>query len=131
MRKSLISGKLSRPRGVFGHGVSVSGASRLIFVSGMLGRDAAGKMVGPGIREQTRQCLENIKAVLAEDGATMDDIVKVTVFIRDMGEFDAIHEVRRQYFKPDRLPASTMVQIVRFTEPDALIEIEAVAAVSG
>ena len=130
MRKTLTSAKLSKPRGVFSHGVSVSGASRLIFVSGMLGRDANGKMVGPGVREQTRQCLENIKAALAEDGASMDDIVKVTVFITNMDDFDGIHEVRRQYFKPDRLPASTMVQISRFTEPDALIEIEAVAAVT-
>jgi enamine deaminase RidA (YjgF/YER057c/UK114 family) len=46
-----------------------------------------------------------------------------------MNHFAAIHEVRAQYFKPDRLPASTMVEISRFTEPDALIEIEAVAAV--
>jgi reactive intermediate/imine deaminase len=129
MRKTLSSAKVSKPSGVFAHGVSVAQPARLVFVSGMLGRDASGRLVGPDIRSQTRQVLENIKAVLAEDGATMADVVKVLVFIRDMGDFAAIHEVRREYFPSDRLPASTMVQIARFTDPDALIEIEAVAAV--
>ena len=129
MRRSLTSPKLSRPSGVFAHGVAAT-ASRFVFVSGMLGRDASGKLAGPDITSQTRQCLENVKAVLELEGATMDDIVKVTVFIRNMGDFAAIHDVRRQYFKPDKLPASTMVEISRFTDPDALIEIEAVAAIS-
>jgi len=129
IRKTLKSDKVSRPSGVFSHGVSVANA-RLIFVSGMLGRDAAGRIVGPGdIRAQTHQTLRNIQAVLETDGATLADVIKVTVYIRDMSQFAAIHEVRAQYFKADRLPASTMVEISRFTEPDALIEIEAVAAV--
>jgi reactive intermediate/imine deaminase len=128
MRRSLISPKLSRPSGVFAHGVSVD-AARLVFVSGVLGRDASGRLVGPDIRAQTRQCLENITAILELEGATLDDVAKVTVFIRNMADFAAIHEVRQQYFKPDRLPASTMVEISRFTDPDALIEIEAIAAV--
>ena len=127
-RKILASPKLSRPSGVFVHGVSVSDA-RLVYVSGMLARDAAGGLVGPGdIRAQTHQCLKNIAAVLELEGGTLADIVKVTVFIRNMDHFTAIHEVRAQYFKDGNAPASTMVEISRFTDPEALIEIEAVAA---
>jgi len=128
IRKTLKSDKVSQPSGVFSHGVSVANA-RLIFVSGMLGRDATGRIAGPDIRTQTHQALRNIQAVLETDGASLADVIKVTVYIRDMSQFAAIHEVRAQYFKADRLPASTMVEISRFTEPDALIEIEAVAAV--
>jgi len=128
IRKTLKSDKVSQPSGVFSHGVSVANA-RLIFVSGMLGRDATGRIAGPDIRTQTHQALRNIQAVLETDGANLADVIKVTVYIRDMSQFAAIHEVRAQYFKADRLPASTMVEISRFTEPDALIEIEAVAAV--
>ena len=128
IRRTLKSDKVSQPSGVFSHGVSVANA-RLIFVSGMLGRDATGRIAGPDIRTQTHQALRNIQAVLETDGASLADVIKVTVYIRDMSQFAAIHEVRAQYFKADRLPASTMVEISRFTEPDALIEIEAVAAV--
>jgi len=128
IRRTLKSDKVSQPSGVFSHGVSVANA-RLIFVSGMLGRDATGRIAGPDIRTQTHQALRNIQAVLETDGASLADVIKVTVYIRDMSQFAAIHEVRAQYFKAERLPASTMVEISRFTEPDALIEIEAVAAV--
>jgi 2-iminobutanoate/2-iminopropanoate deaminase len=129
-RKVLASPKLSRPSGVFAHGVSVTDA-RLIYVSGMLGRDATGRLVGVGdIRAQTHQCLKNIAAVLELEGATLADVVKVTVFIRNMDHFAAIHEVRAQYFKDGNVPASTMVEVSRFTDPDALIEIEAIAAVA-
>jgi 2-iminobutanoate/2-iminopropanoate deaminase len=128
-RRTIITDRLARPSGVFAHGVSVE-PGRLIYVSGMLGRDAAGRLVGRGdVRAQTDQCLRNIQAVLETEGATLADVVKVTVFIRNMDDFKAIHEVRARYFPADRLPASTMVEISRFTDPEALIEIEAVAAV--
>src|SRR6185369_13257298 len=79
IRKTLKSDKVSRPSGVFSHGVSVANA-RLIFVSGMLGRDAAGRIVGPGdISAQTHQTLRNIQAVLETDGATLADVIKVVV----------------------------------------------------
>ncbi len=129
IRRTLRSDRLAPPSGVFVHGVSVSGA-RMVYVSGMLARDSSGKIVGPGdIRAQTHQCLRNIQTVLEMEGGRLEHIVKVTVFIRNMDDFKAIHEVRIQYFSGDGVPASTMVEISRFTEPDALIEIEAVAAV--
>lgn len=129
IRRTLRSDAVAPPSGVFVHGVSVADA-RLIYVSGMLARDVTGRIVGAGdIRAQTEQCLRNIQAVLQTDGADLGDVVKVTVFIRNMADFKAIHEVRARYFTGEWRPASTMVEISRFTEDDALIEIEAVAAV--
>lgn len=128
-RQTLCSGALSQPSGVFVHGVSVSPA-RMIYVSGMLAHDMSGKIVDLGdTRAQTRQCLRNIQTVLAMEEGRLEDIVEVPVFIRNMADFKRIHEGCWQYFTGDNVPASTVVEIVRSTENDALIEVEAVAAV--
>lgn len=120
--------KAPKPFGIFSQGIR---AGNLIFVSGQVSRNAAGELVGKGdIRVQTRQCLENLKAVLESAGASMDDVVKVTVFVADMNHLDAIHEVRAAHFRKP-YPASTLVQINRFTDMEYLIEIEAVAIVTA
>jgi 2-iminobutanoate/2-iminopropanoate deaminase len=128
-KQILTSPKLSRPLGAFSQATMVAAPARMIFVSGLTSRDETGAVVGPGdIRAQTRQTLENLKAILAEGNATLDDVVKVTVFIRDMGDFQAIHEVRGEYFTKD-LPASSMVEVSRLVDERSLIEIEAVAVI--
>ena len=131
MAKTILeSPKISKPRGVFSAGVKVS-AGNLVFVSGQVARNAQGETVGIGdIKAQTRQTLENIKAVLEAGGATMDDVVKVGVFVTNLEEhFSQIHEVRAQYFKSD-YPASTLVEVKALANKDLLIEIEAIAVVS-
>ena len=131
MEKTIVrSDKLAKPAGIFSAGVKVT-AGQLIFVSGQVARNAAGQTVGQGdIRAQTRQALENVKAVLEAAGATMDDIVKVTVFVTDVSHLTAIHEVRAQYFTRD-YPASTLVEVKSLVSPDLMIEIEAVAATAS
>jgi len=125
-KKIIVSEKLSPPLGIYSEAVLGEG-KRLLFISGMTARDREGKVVGKGdMRAQTRQVMENIKAVLDQAGATFDHIVKVTVFITDMSKFKEIHEVRAEYFKRD-YPASTMVQVSGLVSPEMLIEIEAVA----
>jgi len=69
---------------------------------------------------------ENLKAAVEEAGGTLDDIVRVDVYVRNMEHFEQIHEVRRQYFT-GVAPASTMVEVCKFTSPDYLIEINAIA----
>ena len=102
----------------------------MVFVSGQVSRNAQGEIVGKGdIEAQTRQVLENVKSVLTTGGATMEDVVKVTVFVTDVGNYSAIHKVRGEYFKSD-YPASTMVEIKALVNPDLLIEIEAIAVTS-
>ena len=126
----LVSPTLTTPNGIMSHGVSAS-AGKMVFVSGQVSRNARGEIVGQGnIRVQTRQVLENLKSVLAQGGAAMDDVVKVTVFVTNVAEhYSEIHEVRAEYFPKD-YPASTMVEVKALVQPELLIEIEAIAVVS-
>ena len=129
-KQVLRSGKLSPPVGVFSQAIKVPAHGHLIYVSGLTSRAPDGSTHAPGdVREQTRYILENLKTILAEGGATLDDVVRVVVYIRDMGDFKAIHEVRARYFTGDP-PASTMVEVSRLVNDDMLIEIEATAVVT-
>ncbi len=100
-----------------------------VFASGQLGHDPTTKRLAEGgIGPETRQVCENLKAAVEEAGGSMDDICRVDVYVRNMEHFDAIHKVRREYFKPPA-PASTMVEICKMTSPDYLIEINAIAVI--
>src|SRR3954449_6151226 len=128
-RKQVQSDKIRQPSGHFSHAISVDAKGRLVFISGMTSRRADGTVAGVGdIEAQTRQVCENIKAAVEAAGGSMDDICRVDVYIRNMEQFEAIHKIRREYFK-EPLPASTMVEVVKMTHPDYLIEINAVAVI--
>jgi 2-iminobutanoate/2-iminopropanoate deaminase len=104
-------------------------SGRTVYVSGMVSMDEAGDVVGEGdIRLQTETVLKNVRTALEQAGGSLADVVKVTVFIRDMGLYDEIHEVRRRFFDPP-YPASSMVEVSALIDPRLLIEIEAVAVV--
>ena len=129
-KKQITSSKLRQPSGHFSHATMVEARGRLVFISGMVARRADGTIAGIGdIEAQTRQVCENLKAAVEEAGGTLDDICRVDVYVRNMEHFDAIHKVRRDYFKPP-LPASTMVEIVKMTSPDYLIEMNAIAVIA-
>jgi reactive intermediate/imine deaminase len=116
----------------FSQAIKVSKAKldSLLFISGQASIDEKGNVVGKGdIKAQTRQTLENMKSVLSQLGATMDDVVKLTIFVTDISPFNEIHEVRREYFKKGNYPASTIVEINRLAVEDLMIEIEAIAVV--
>ena len=98
----------------------------LLFVSGQLGIDpSTGDFVNGGIVEQTVQVFENIKAILTEAGYTMDDIVKTTVFLADMGYFAAFNEVYKLQFERD-FPARSAFA-ARSLPRNGLVEMEAIA----
>ena len=85
--------------GAFSAGVEAP-AGRTVYVSGQVSMDAEGNVVGEGdVKPQTETVLEHVKTVVEEAGGGMDDVVKVTVFITDMGHYDEIHEVRRRFFE--------------------------------
>ena len=127
MKKQITSSKLRQPNGHFSHATSIAAKGTLVFISGMTARRADGSIAGIGnVEEQTRQVCENVKAAVEEAGGTIDDIVRVDVYVRNMEHFEAIHEVRRQYFT-GIAPASTMVEVSKFVSPDYLIEINAIA----
>jgi 2-iminobutanoate/2-iminopropanoate deaminase len=126
-KRQITSEKISRPSGHFSQATMVEAKGRLLFISGMTARKADGTMAGVGdIEAQTRQVCENLKAAVEAAGGTMDDICRVDVYIRNMEHFPEIHKVRREYFAAPA-PASTMVEVVKMTSPDALIEISAIA----
>src|SRR5271167_2903842 len=109
--------------------VTVSGTGRQIFVAGQLARDADGNCVGKGdMRAQIQQVGENIKACLEAAGATLADIVKTNTYVTDFEEFSKHGDMRLRYFGP-ATPTSTTVQISRLADPDAMIEIEAIAVI--
>ena len=104
---------------------------RLVYVSGQLAVDENDQLIGVGdVGAQTAQVLKNIEASLAQLGGTLADVVQVTVFVKDMTDLKAIHEVRLRAFSPP-YPTSTLVAVAGFVHPDALIEINAVAALRG
>ena len=122
------SEKLSKPLGPYSHGVKVKlNGTTLLFISGVVALDADGRVNGKGdIRAQTKQVLENLKAILEVEGATFKDIVKITNYYMNYDDYPIIAEVRSQYFK-DWLPASTGVEVKRLIHKDLLVEIEAIA----
>jgi 2-iminobutanoate/2-iminopropanoate deaminase len=128
MGKRALQPAVVRAKGSYSPGWEVSGG-RLVFVAGQIPWDAEGRNVHiDDVAGQTRQVIENIRAVLAEAGATLDDVVKITIFSADIRNRDAINQVRGEMFKPP-YPASTQVAVAALADPDWLVEIEAVAFV--
>ena len=128
-KREVSTTAIRKPAGIFSQATVVETKGKLVFISGMTARRPDGSIAGIGdITEQTRQVCENIKAAVEAAGGTLDDVCRVDVYVRNMEHFDQIHKVRREYFKPPA-PASTMVEIVKMTSPDYLIEINAIAVI--
>ena len=98
----------------------------IVITSGQLPIDVAtGAFAEGGIAGQTRQSLKNVEAVLAAAGLTMENVIKTTVFLKDMNDFAAMNEVYATFF-PQNPPARSAVEVARLPK-DALVEIEAIA----
>ena len=111
--------------GPYSQGVSAPLRS-LVITSGQLPIDpSTGSFAEGGVAGQTRQSLENVKAVLAADGLGLEDVIKTTVFLKDMNDFAAMNEVYASYFSQNP-PARSAVEVARLPK-DALVEIEAIA----
>jgi 2-iminobutanoate/2-iminopropanoate deaminase len=112
--------------GPYSQGVVAEG--RFLFTAGQIAFDpGTGELVSGGIELQTRQVLENLKAILDAAGSGLAHVVKTTVFLKDMGEFAAMNSVYATYF-PQSPPARSTVEVARLPR-DARVEIEAVALV--
>jgi len=102
----------------------------LIFTSGQIPIDpATGSFVEGGIKEQTRQSLSNVQAILREAGLSMSNVIKTTVFMADMNDFAAMNEVYAQFFA-EPFPARSAVA-VKTLPKGALVEIEVIAEKDG
>ena len=99
----------------------------LVFTSGQIPIDPAAGTIPEGIEAQARQSLANVKAILAAAGLEMDQVVKTTVFLKDMNDFAAMNAVYAEFFTEGSYPARSAVEVARLPK-DVLVEIEAVAA---
>ena len=130
MAKNVLKPAGVQSRGSYSPGWEVSNG-RVIFVAGQIPWNADGQTVCKGdISGQTRQVFENIGTVLAEAGATLDDVVKITIFSADIRYRDAINQIRTETFK-EPYPASTQVAVTSLVDSEWMVEIEAVAFVSS
>ncbi len=103
-------------------------AGNFLFLSGQIPIDPkTGESVKGDIRQQTRQVLENIKGVLESQKLGMEDVIKVTIFLKDIGNFNQVNEVYAAYF-PSSPPARSTVEVAKLPR-DAGIEIEAIALI--
>ncbi len=122
-KKVVYTERAPKPVGPYSQAII---AGNFIFTAGQIPIDPKTNQIVQGdIKEQTRQVLENLKAVLEEAGATFDDVVKVTVYMRDLNEFSAMNEVYSEYFK-NSPPARTTVEVSRLPR-DVKIEIDLIA----
>lgn len=111
--------------GPYSQGV-VSGG--ILYSSGQIPLTAAGELVEGTISDQTHQVFSNLKAVLAEAGSSLNEVIKTTVFIKDMNDFAELNEIYAAYFG-DHKPARSTVEVARLPK-DVKVEIEVIAKVN-
>lgn len=125
MKKEFISPKgLFEPMG-WSHAIKTGNT---IYLAGMVGFDEHRKVVAGGFEAQTVKTFENIKLVLEAAGASLKDVVKITVYVTDIKNIVKFREIRARYFSPP-MPASTGIEVSRLILPELLIEIEAIAVI--
>ncbi|MDM8202428.1 MULTISPECIES: RidA family protein [Eubacteriales] len=116
------------PAAIGPYSQAIQAEGKTIYVSGQLPVDpATGAFAGEDIQSQTRQSLENIKAILATAGADMSSVVKTTVLLKNIADFGAMNEIYAQYFQQP-FPARAAFQVGALPK-DALVEIECVAVI--
>ncbi|QUH20511.1 RidA family protein [Alkaliphilus sp. B6464] len=125
MMKMINTDKAPAAIGPYSQGVRVD---NLLFISGQMPLDPNTMDIVPGtIKEQTARVIENLKAILEEAGLTLNNVVKTTVFIKDMNDFANINEVYASYFTENK-PARACVEVARLPK-DVGVEIEAIAVI--
>jgi 2-iminobutanoate/2-iminopropanoate deaminase len=111
----------------YSHGIRVGDT---LYVAGQVALDDELRLVGPGdAEEQARQTWRNIKAVVEAAGGKITDVVRVTTYVTDLGDVEAIHKVRREFFPDGDYPVATVVQAAKLGLPGLLLETEAFAII--
>ncbi|MGF1540324.1 MAG: RidA family protein [Pleurocapsa sp.] len=128
-KKIIRTDKAPAPVGPYNQAIAVSG--EMLFIAGQIPLDPqTGKIVGEGdIAAQTKQVMANIQAILEEAGANWDNVVKTSVFLRDLANFTPMNQIYAQYFSEDTAPARACVEVARLPK-DVLVEIECIAAIN-
>ncbi|MCL1809623.1 MAG: RidA family protein [Clostridiales bacterium] len=122
MKKQIVCGGAPSAIGPYSQAILANG---MLFVSGQMGLDVKTNEIPEDISSQTRQVLENVKAIIAEAGGGMDNVVKCSVFLKDMNEFAEMNSVYGEFFS-EPYPARVTVEAARLPK-DVKVEIEAIA----
>ncbi|MDK7754013.1 MULTISPECIES: RidA family protein [Staphylococcus] len=122
--KVVNTSKAPEALGPYSHATVING---LVFTSGQIPLNLDGEIVSDDVKAQTKQVLENVKVVLDEAGSDIDSVIKATIFIDDMNEFQNINEVYGEYFAKHQ-PARSCVEVARLPK-DVKVEIEVIAEV--
>lgn len=126
MKKIVNSEHAPAPIGPYNQAVKTG---HLLYTSGQIPIDPkTGDMVKGGIREQSIQVLDNLKAVLEEAGVTLADTIKTTVFLTDMADFPILNEIYAEYFDAEQAPARSTIAVAALPK-GSLVEIELIANV--
>ena len=125
MKTIVSTDKAPAAIGPYSQGVKVG---NLLFTSGQIPLNPATGTFPEGIEAQARQSLTNVKAILAEAGVSMDQVIKTTVFLKDMNDFAAMNAVYATFFTEGNYPARSAVEVARLPK-DVLVEIEAIAQI--
>lgn len=118
---------LGTPIARYSHVVTLPAGENLVFVSGMGGETAEGKLVSESVVEQTRQTMENIKKALEAAGSDFSHVLKMNIFLTDLDHMPELRKIRDAYLDPKRAPTMTTVKIMSLVTPGK-VEIEVVAA---
>lgn len=132
LEKKLVNpNELPPPISKYSHGVTIENNNmKLIFVSGQIALDPKGEIVGINdVSKQTDYVFKEIKKILEESGASLRDVVKATIFVTNMNNYQKVADVRNKYFSVSP-PATTFVEVSRLVKDGCLVEIEAIAAIS-
>jgi 2-iminobutanoate/2-iminopropanoate deaminase len=127
MKQVIATDNAPKAIGPYSQAIKIK-SGETIYTAGQLGIDpATGNLVDDGITAETRQALKNIKAILTAAGSDLDQVIKTTVFLKDLNDFAAMNAVYAEFF-PKNAPARSTIQVARLPK-DGLVEIEAIALV--
>ena len=125
-KEVILTAQAPKPIGPYSQAIR---SGNLLFCSGQIPLNPeTGEVVSGGIREQTTQVLENIKAVLTEAGGNWDSILKTTIFLKSMTDFPVVNEIYATYFNKITPPARSTIEVSRLPK-DVLVGIELIASV--
>jgi len=128
-KRKINSSEFAKRLGAYSHGYIVeTGDTKLIFTTGQIALDKDGNVLYPDdAAKQAEFIYESLNKILGEAGASLDDVVKTTVYLTDMADFAKVSPVRNKYFGVSE-PVSTLVEVSKLVKPGCCVEIEVIAA---
>lgn len=125
MADAVSTDQAPRPAGFYSQGIR---DGRLVFVSGQLPLDREGRLVGGTARAQAEQALKNVSAILSAAGGRLQDLVQVTIYVSDIGQWGEVNTAYKEFLKEVRIPPARAVVPVKDLHYGAMVEIQAIAS---